>query len=297
MPISTLETREGADLFSPSELEGLRDFLKIYDAHYELLQKSVTLAVERHTEFVPTVKAIQPKVIEELGVEGIKRMRTAIRDGAWEPYWEQLRRDGELYAKDGLSSTTWFDLKTVARAEVTPLIVEEFKTAIPRLKICLQAMNKLFDQSLAVIGQEYDRVKELTIAKLAQSIAELSTPVLQDREGRLIMPLVGLIDTLRARQITEHLLQAIRTHRAKVVIIDITGVPAVDSRVANHLIQTVEAARLMGARAIVTGLSGEVALTLVTLGVDLSRVETVGDLQTGVEAADRILGFKLVKVE
>jgi len=112
------------------------------------------------------------------------------------------------------------------------------------------------------------------------------------RDRLLILPIVGEIDRQRARQLTEQLLHSIRSRRrAQVVVIDITGVPAVDSGVANRLIQTVEAARLMGARTIVTGLSAEVAQTLVDLGVELGKVTTVGDLQGGIEMAERMLGL------
>jgi rsbT co-antagonist protein RsbR len=81
------------------------------------------------------------------------------------------------------------------------------------------------------------------------------------------------------------------------VVIDITGVGMIDLAVANHLVQTVEAARLMGARAIITGLSSEVAQTLVDLGVDLSMMQTVGDLQGGLEEAERLLGYAVTRVE
>src|SRR5205085_2486045 len=83
---------------------------------------------------------------------------------------------------------------------------------------------------------------------------------------------VVVIDAQRARQLTEQLLRAIRNNRARVVVIDITGVPSVDAKVANHLLQTVDATRLMGASVIVTGLSSEIALTLVTIGVDLTKI-------------------------
>lgn len=111
-------------------------------------------------------------------------------------------------------------------------------------------------------------------------------------EGLLILPIVGLIDSDRARQLTDQLLRAIREHRAKAVVIDITGVPAVDSKVANHLIQTVDAARLLGATAILTGVSAEIAQTIVTIGVDLSKINTVGDLQGGIDRADQLLGYR-----
>src|SRR5262249_9602740 len=98
----------------------------------------------------------------------------------------------------------------------------------------------------------------------------------------------------RARQVTEQLLRGIRANRAKVVVIDITGVPSVDSTVANHLVQTVDASRLMGATVIVTGLSSEIAQTLVTIGVDLSKMETGGDVQGGIETEERLLGYKVM---
>jgi len=78
-----------------------------------------------------------------------------------------------------------------------------------------------------------------------------------------------------------------------VIVIDITGVATVDSRVANHLVQTVEAARLMGAEVVISGISPDIALTMVTLGIDLGPVHTVGDLQNGIEHAERLLGYRV----
>ena len=117
--------------------------------------------------------------------------------------------------------------------------------------------------------------------------------MLQVRERLLILPIIGVLDSQRARQLTEQLLRGIRANRAKVVVIDITGVPTIDSTVANHLVQTVEASRLMGASVIITGLSSEIAQTLVTIGVDLSKINAVGDLQGGIEEAERLLGYEV----
>src|SRR5204862_7746388 len=119
-------------------------------------------------------------------------------------------------------------------------------------------------------------------------------PVLRLRGRLLILPIVGVIDPQRARQLTDQLLRAIRANRAKVVVIDVTGVAAMDSSVANHLVQTVEASRLLGATVIVTGLSPEIAQTIVNIGVDLGKMNTVGDLQGGIEQAERLLGYKVV---
>jgi rsbT co-antagonist protein RsbR len=135
--------------------------------------------------------------------------------------------------------------------------------------------------------------RERIIRQQQEAIRELSTPVLQVRERLLILPIIGVLDGQRARQLTEQLLRGIRTNRARVVVIDITGVPAIDSTVANHLVQTVDASRLMGASVIITGLSSEIAQTLVTLGVDLSKVNAIGDLQGGIEEAERLLGYQV----
>ena len=98
-----------------------------------------------------------------------------------------------------------------------------------------------------------------------------------------------------ARIALEQLLRGIRANRAKVVVIDITGVAALDASVANHLVLTVEAARLLGARVIVTGLSPDIANTLVNIGVDLGKMNTVGDLQGGIEEAELLLGYRIVR--
>ena len=109
------------------------------------------------------------------------------------------------------------------------------------------------------------------------------------------MPLVGSIDTLRAKDIMRALLAGIREHRARVVILDVTGVPIMDSGVVNHLNKTIQAAQLKGAKAIVTGLSDAVAEAIVDLGIDWSGVTTLSDLQTGLRVALNSMGFKLGK--
>jgi rsbT co-antagonist protein RsbR len=147
------------------------------------------------------------------------------------------------------------------------------------------AANRIANTVAVGFVQERERI----IREQQEAIRELSTPVLQVRERLLILPIIGAIDPQRARQLTEQLLRAIRTNRARVVVIDITGVAALDSVVANHLVQTVEASRLLGATVIVTGLSPEIAQTLVTIGVDLGKMNTVGDLQGGIEEAERLL--------
>lgn len=145
------------------------------------------------------------------------------------------------------------------------------------------------------VGVSFVEQRERIIREQQAAIRELSTPVLRVRDRLLILPIIGGLDSQRARQLTQQLLSAIRETRARMVVIDITGVGMIDLTVANHLVQTVEAARLMGARAIITGLSAEVAQTLVDLGVDLSMMQTVGDLQGGLEEAERLLGYAVTR--
>jgi PAS domain S-box-containing protein len=160
-----------------------------------------------------------------------------------------------------------------------------------------------FEQSVKDRTAELARSNEALRTELAgrkraeEAIRALSTPVLPVRERLLILPLIGVVDSSRALQLTEQLLGSIRTYRAKAVVIDITGVPVVDSRVANHLLQTVEAARLMGASVIVTGISPEIAQTLVRIGIDLSRLTTRTDLMGGLEEAEKLVGYQVVKLK
>ena len=148
------------------------------------------------------------------------------------------------------------------------------------------------------------RLAEAESARLQQevteahkrAIQELSTPIIPIMDRILVMPLVGSIDSMRARDITRALLEGINAHRAKVVILDITGVSVVDSGVANHLNKTIQAARLKGARTIITGISDEVAETIVDLGIDWTGIDTLNDLQTGLVVALNSLGIKLSKV-
>jgi len=154
------------------------------------------------------------------------------------------------------------------------------------------AANRIANTVAVGFVQERERI----IRQQQEAIRELSTPVLPVRERLLILPIIGIIDPQRARQLTEQLLRGIRVNRAKVVVIDITGFPAMDASVANHLVQTVEASRLLGATVIVTGLSAEIAQTLVNIGVDLGKMNTVGDLQGGIEEAERLLGYKVLPI-
>ncbi len=146
---------------------------------------------------------------------------------------------------------------------------------------------------LARANEEQARLQQEIIETQRQALRELSTPIAPVLEGVLVLPLVGSIDSRRAQQVMEALLEAIGQHQAEAVIIDITGVPMVDTRVANHLLQVTRAARLLGAQCILVGISPEVAQTVVSLGVDLAGIITKADLRSGIEYALKMRGRKI----
>ena len=152
----------------------------------------------------------------------------------------------------------------------------------------LDAYEPAANRIVVTVGVSFVEERERVIGEQQEAIRKLSTPVMKLRERLLLLPIIGALDTQRMQQLTEQLLETIKGQRAQVVVIDITGVAEIDREVANHLVQTVEAARLMGAETILTGLSSEIAQTLVDLGVDLARMTAVGDLQGGLEEAERL---------
>ena len=174
-------------------------------------------------------------------------------------------------------------------------LFEKYQGDLPLLNQVLDAYEPAANRIANTVAVSFVDERERVIHQQQDALRELSTPVLRVRERLLILPIIGVLDSERARQLTEQLLSGIRTHRAKVVVIDITGAPEVDATVANHLVQTVDACRLMGAGVIITGLSPKIAQTLVTLGVDLSKIYTMGDLQGGLEEAERLLGYTVTR--
>jgi rsbT co-antagonist protein RsbR len=127
------------------------------------------------------------------------------------------------------------------------------------------------------------------INKQHEAIEELSTPIIKIWEQVLVLPLIGALDTRRSQKLTESLLTEIAATQTRVAIVDITGVPTVDSAVANHLLKTVASVKLLGAQAVITGIRPEVAQTIVHLGVDLGEVETLSNLAEGLKWAFRTL--------
>jgi len=155
-----------------------------------------------------------------------------------------------------------------------------------------RALEDLTHQSARAIIDTYhqdiiERLREAsaTQERLREAIQELSNPIIPLYNGVLVVPLVGRVDSARAQALTEALLEAIAREQAEMVLLDITGVAVVDTNVANHLMQTARAASLLGSQVVLVGISAEVAQTLVQLGLDLGRLVTLSNLQSGIEHA------------
>lgn len=220
----------------------------------------------------------------------------ALETGTFEALQAYARNLSERIIPRGVETNEVVGIVLLLRDVLARSLFAKYQADFDKLNRILDAYEPAANRIAITVAVGFVQERERTIREQQDAIRELSTPVLQVRERLLILPIIGLIDPQRARQLTEQLLRAIRTNRAKVVVIDITGVAAMDSAVANHLVLTVEASRLLGATVIVTGLSPEISQTLVNIGVNLSKMNTVGDLQGGIEEAERLLGYKVVSI-
>jgi rsbT co-antagonist protein RsbR len=216
----------------------------------------------------------------------------ALETGSIETLQTYARELSERIIPRGVETHEVLGIVLLLRDELARSLFAKYQDDLKLLDRILDAYEPAANRIAVTVGVSFVEERERVIHDQQEALRDLSTPVLQLREGLLILPVIGILDSSRARQLTEQLLGAIQQRRATVVVIDITGVATVDRTVANHLVQTVEASRLMGASTILTGLSSEIAQTLVDLDVDLGMMKTVGDLQGGLEEAERLAGYR-----
>ncbi len=239
------------------------------------------LTAMSHEEVFDTATSVYDNYVEVLETGSVE---------ALEDYARSL---SERIIPRGVETDEVLGVVLLLRDVLARSLFEKYQSDFDLLNHVLDAYEPAANRIANTVGVSFVQERERIIRQQQEAIRELSTPVLQVRERLVILPIIGALDSLRARQLTEQLLRSIRTNRAKVVVIDITGVPEMDSTVANSLVQTVDASRLMGASVIITGLSADIALTLVTIGVDLSKMNAVGDLQGGIELAEQLLGYEV----
>ncbi|HZI01570.1 MAG TPA: STAS domain-containing protein [Flavisolibacter sp.] len=173
----------------------------------------------------------------------------------------------------------------------------ELKEDTASLLDAVVRMNRLMDAMSLATFETFIKGREEIILRQTDEIAEISTPVIRVWDGILALPIIGTLDSSRTQVVMENLLQEIVNSGSTIAILDISGVPAVDSLVAQHLIKTVAATRLMGAECIISGIRPEIAQTVVHLGIDLSNIVTKASLASALRHAFTMLRLEVKRVQ
>jgi len=219
--------------------------------------------------------------------------------GAWQELWSILQQ-----GQEGANETRYLveQAERIVHNEVMP--IRDARGDIQGYAWILRDISDLGhsqeqiqtrNKELQTAIQELEQTSQVQ-AQLLETIRTLSAPAVPIVEGIIVLPITGQIDSERARRIMNNLLGGINDHAAKMAIIDITGVPVVDTVVAEHLIEAARAALLMGCRPLLVGIRPEIAQVIVELGIDLAGLVTFSNLQSGVEYALRTLGLQLARV-
>lgn len=204
-------------------------------------------------------------------------------------YARQRLRLGLVYGRFGIETSVFLGAYHDLLAGIQRTLIRESKLAAP---VVLEAFLSLRRVAFFDLGLQIDVLihsREQLIRRQAQAIRELSTPILQIRDRLMLMPLIGVVDRLRVRLIADRMLSAIRHSRALIVVLDVTGVAAIDNGAANDLGQVVNAAQLMGSQMIITGISEQTTEAMQWLQLGSLRFWTATDLQAGIEQAELLL--------
>jgi rsbT co-antagonist protein RsbR len=237
--------------------------------------------------------------------EILRGMRTALQAGAdpealqaapWAPVRGTLESLSRSRAAQGQSAGDTSQFVLAFKRPLFGLIQNEFKAQPERQMAVVWAVSSLVDRMAQWTVSSYQQTREELIKRQQQDLLELSTPVIKLFEGVLAVPMIGTLDSSRTQVVMETLLQRIVDTGSRLAIIDITGVPTVDTLVAQHLLKTVAAARLMGAECIISGIRPQIAQTIVHLGVELGDVTTKATLADAFAVALRRNGMTVAKV-
>lgn len=220
-----------------------------------------------------------------------------LSDKAWDPvkdFLEGVSRSRVLQGFDSSETATFiFSFKRSFFARLG----KELKTDAESLAREVWSSTLLLDALGLLTVRAFQKTREEVINRQQQDLLELSTPVVKLWDGVLALPMIGTLDSARTQVVMESLLQRIVDTGSEIAIIDITGVPTVDTMVAQHLLKTVTAIRLMGADCIISGVRPQIAQTIVHLGVDLQGVVTKGTLADALSAALKRSGYAVTKTK
>ncbi len=203
---------------------------------------------------------------------------------------EALRQLSLSRARDGASPTDIATGVLSLKYAVIDTLLEEGRSPDDQILAAVVTVNRFIDVAAVYTFETFVESREEVIVRQNQQLMELSTPVVQLWDKVLALPLIGTLDSSRTQIVMESLLQAIDTYEARIAIIDITGVPTVDTLVAQHLLQTVTATRLMGADCVISGIRPQIAQTIVQLGIDLADITTRATLADALATAIEIVG-------
>jgi rsbT co-antagonist protein RsbR len=210
---------------------------------------------------------------------------------AWNPVREMLANISRSRALQGFTPSETASFVFSAKRPVFTQIREETRGDSETLAAQMWAATELLDAMGLYTTEVYQKSREEVIRRQQEELLELSTPVVKLWEGILALPLIGTLDSARTQVVMESMLDAIVKSNSRIAIIDITGVPTVDTVVAQHLLKTVTAARLMGADCIISGVRPQIAQTIVHLGINLLDVTTKATLSAAFSLALQRLGI------
>ncbi len=209
-------------------------------------------------------------------------------------YLDGRLKVGRVHQRIGLDIQWYMGAFVVYVSIIAPRIAKHYKDDAKKIATAMMALYRLInlDEELAI--DTYIAAREEVIAEQAEEIMELSTPVVQVWDGVVAAPIIGTLDSQRTQLFMERLLETIVETKSPVALVDITGVPAIDTATAQHLIDTINAVKLLGAQVVITGVSPIIAQTLVHLGIDLSGIITRSSLAQGIAVALEILNLQIV---
>ncbi len=237
--------------------------------------------------------------------EFMQAFRSASRQGALDdisgPDWTKVRDIladlSTSRAKAGYSPTETATFVLSLKKPLFSALREDLGKDADALGEATWQATELLDKLALLTTETFQKTREDLISRQQQEMLELSTPVVRLWENVLALPLIGTLDSARTQVVMQNLLDAIVETRSDFAIIDITGVPVVDTLVAQHLLKTVAAARLMGADCLISGIRPQIAQTIIHLGVDLTNVTTKATLADAFAIALRRSGQAVVKIE